>query len=104
MAEEEFLRSRVRHFLKEEAKVRSGGDLVYNPGLLIGDGRKKRRGGDMPEDQGLLIGDGRRKRRGGASPQSIKALEKWQKHLQAYRREHPGMSYREAQKRAKATF
>ena len=104
MNDEQHLRARVRHFLEKEAIARSGGDLNFNSGLLLGDGRKKRRGGDLNYNDGLLLGDGRKKRRGGASAGNPKALERWQKHLRAYRKEHPGISYREAQKRAKATF
>ena len=82
---EEQLRARVRHFLRQEASARTGGDINYNPGLLMGDGKKKRKS-----------------RKGGEG--NPKALNKWQKHLNAYRKQHPKMPFREAQQKAKASY
>ena len=79
------LRNRVRHFLRQEAVARSGGDINYNPGLLMGDGIKKKRA--APAHEG-----------------NVEALKKWQKHLKAYRKLHPNMSFREQQQKAKASY
>ena len=78
------LRNRVRHFLRQEAVARSGGDINYNPGLLMGDGKKKRAAA--------------------AHEGNVTALNAWQKHLKKYRKLHPDMPFKEAQQKAKATY
>ena len=108
---EEQLRDRVRHFLQKEAEVRSGGDINFNPGLLMGDGRKRvgrprkvgrPKGGDINYNPGLLVGDGRRKKGGASGNHS--ALSAWREFFEGYRAQHPNMPYREAQKRAAVIY
>jgi hypothetical protein len=105
----EYLRQRVRHFLAKEAMARSGGDLNYNPGLLIGDGRKRAVGRPRKVGRPTLKAVKRRKAVGGARPKkaakgNMAALSEWRKFFDGYRRRHPNMAYREAQQKAAAEY
>ena len=103
----EYLRQRVRHFLMKEANARSGGDLNYNPGLLLGDGRKRKVGRPTKAAVARRVKVAKAKkvkRVGGAAKGNIKALSAWRHYFEKYRRAHPNMDYRTAQKAAAAEY
>ena len=97
------LRERVRHFLRKEAEARSGmgmgGDLNYNPGLLIGDGRRPGR----PRKVGRPKVVHHRAQKGGAVG-NPHALSEWRHFFEKYRLAHPHLPYRQAQKMAAAAY
>lgn len=115
----EYLRQRVRHFLAKEAMARSGGDLNYNPGLLLGDGRKRPVGRPRKVGRPSLkavkarkavgrprkaVGGARVKKSRVGHVGNAGALAQWRHFFESYRRKHPNMAYREAQKRAAAEY
>lgn len=96
----DYLRQRVRNFLMKEAQIRSGGDLNYNPPMLLGDGKRVGR----PRKVGRpKIVKHRAVKKVGGSKQSD-ALADWRLFFEKYRRKHPNMPYREAQKKAAVEY
>ena len=88
---------------RSSSRMRSGSSL--SSGYISSGGRRSRKRLGGVYSGGVRSGGKRRKmKRGGVGSGGKRAMNPWLKHLRAYHKAHPNLTYRQAMMKARATY